>query len=429
MPYNNFYGDGPRGFTEEFRMKYSIPDNVQVERVTTDRIPFGKDFIILPLFAFIEGGGGGGKVSNEPLPPLLPARLQPCAHPSCGKHLASSPLGDKVGRIEQHVVHLGRLDASVHGIKEPQVKVSYNFEWELSTLSLIILSQPGRARRSRDRIESLECEGSPTVGINLASTANAIPGPRSLYLRVTEAVGATKAHPIDQPEQQNWPPAKAAEDVEVLPSGLAEDDPANLNEPSVPFVPDFECSDKHVITVGDSLEGSPLLSMTLLKGLALRKDMENLPTGKVKNTAELCLFLAKVGQCANKVTWMSSWRLKDHDRLKEEKKLMEDDLPNKLEEAGDAGYNEAGEYYQQQVQSLVTKAFKEGELKGIKDTDISSFLRGYQVGLDYAEVPEIDHRREPPVVPPVELPKSLLPAEQPNLTTNSQLDPTDLAEA
>ncbi|KAF7123135.1 hypothetical protein RHSIM_Rhsim12G0098000 [Rhododendron simsii] len=90
--------------------------------------------------------------------------------------------------------------------------------------------------------------------------------------------------------------------------------------------------------------------------------------------------------------------------MKEEKKLMEDDLPRKLEEAGDAG-----------------------ELKGIKDTHISSFLRGYQVGFDYAEVPEVDHRREPPVVPPVELQESLLPAEQLNPTTDSQSNPTDLA--
>lgn len=56
MPYNHFYGDGPGGFTDQFRVKYSIPDDVQVERVTADRVTFGEDFIILPLFAIIEGG-------------------------------------------------------------------------------------------------------------------------------------------------------------------------------------------------------------------------------------------------------------------------------------------------------------------------------------------------------------------------------------
>lgn len=56
MPYEHFYGDGLGGFTENFRVKYQIPDDVMVDRVTGDRITFGEDFIILPLFAITEGG-------------------------------------------------------------------------------------------------------------------------------------------------------------------------------------------------------------------------------------------------------------------------------------------------------------------------------------------------------------------------------------
>lgn len=102
----------------------------------------------------------------------------------------------------------------------------------------------------------------------------------------------------------------------------------------------------------------------------------------------------------------------ERDRLMEEKQRLVDDLPRQLEEAGDAGYKEAGEYYQKQVESLVKKAFKDGELRGINDTHPSSFLLGYQVGLDYAEVPNNDHRREPPVLPPVQLPIHLRTLEQ-----------------
>ncbi|KAF7120456.1 hypothetical protein RHSIM_Rhsim13G0128400 [Rhododendron simsii] len=69
MPYNHFYGDGYGGFTEQFRTKYSIPDDVLVERVSTDQIPFGEDFIVLPLFAITEGGGGGGV--RFPMSPFL----------------------------------------------------------------------------------------------------------------------------------------------------------------------------------------------------------------------------------------------------------------------------------------------------------------------------------------------------------------------
>lgn len=79
------------------------------------------------------------------------------------------------------------------------------------------------------------------------------------------------------------------------------------------------------------------------------------------------------------------------------------------------------------MERLVTDAFKkgelkgtrEGELKGIEKTHETSFLLGYQVGLDYMEVPQDDHRREPPVVPPVQLPRHLLPIEQPNSTVNA----------
>lgn len=106
----------------------------------------------------------------------------------------------------------------------------------------------------------------------------------------------------------------------------------------------------------------------------------------------------------------------ERDRLKEEKQRLVDDLPRHLEEAKDAGYNEAGEYYKQQVEHLVKKAFKDGELRGTNDTHSPSFLLGYQVGLDYAEVPK-DDRRKPPVVPPVQLPIHLRPSEQDPLQT------------
>ncbi|KAF7115532.1 hypothetical protein RHSIM_RhsimUnG0052500 [Rhododendron simsii] len=79
---------------------------------------------------------------------------------------------------------------------------------------------------------------------------------------------------------------------------------------------------------------------------------------------------------------------------------MEEELSKKLEDAGDAGYNKAGEYYAEQVQKLP----------------------------DYAEVPKVDHRREPPVVPPLELPEVQPQEDLPNPTTDSQPDLTDAAD-
>lgn len=120
----------------------------------------------------------------------------------------------------------------------------------------------------------------------------------------------------------------------------------------------------------------------------------------------------------------------ERDRLSDEKKRSEEEVPKLLEEAGNAGFNEAGEHYKLQVENLVKAAFKEGEAKGIQETHPSSFLRGYQVGLDYAEIPEADHRQEPPVVPPVELPERSQPIDKPDPAHDTEQDANaNVAEA
>lgn len=86
----------------------------------------------------------------------------------------------------------------------------------------------------------------------------------------------------------------AKDDVEIVGASHAEADITEPTESLALFMLDFEFPDGHVIIADDSLTDNPLLAMTLLKGLALPKVMENLPNGKANNIAELCLFLAKV---------------------------------------------------------------------------------------------------------------------------------------
>ncbi|KAF7145187.1 hypothetical protein RHSIM_Rhsim04G0192000 [Rhododendron simsii] len=551
MPYSHFYGDGPGGFTEQFRTKYSIPDGVLVERVTTDRIPFGEDFIMLPLFSITEGG------VRFPMSPFLyyflaDYKLAPIQvavntwHILCSViRLAESnnlllTLGDlmlmyMVSRnpkydkyyltTRQHFDHLVDRLYDTEKWGNVLVKVSGNFEWgPINPLldhpfptrtgsavertyriprvrgfpgngdkpdcsvpnkgllvtgkwpNLIVLLQcanrdaptfldyePTYAGFAHRKDKSKMSSGARTPCKN---QRNPLPPPKSI--RFGRRGGRPKGH-------------KKGENIRKR-GDLSEADPSDRGEHSEAFLPDFECSDGHVISVDDSLGESPLLAMTLLRGLALPKDMENLPTGKANNMAELCLFLAKAGQCPTKAfsdmeVLLESRRsmrenlqakrkeadqlsdrieeleaqiaeaeivrqerdrlllqLKDageeNDRLKREKQQMEEELPKKLKDAGDASYNEAEEYYAEQVQKLVAKAFKEGKLKGINDTHSSSFLHGYQVGLDYAEVPKVpkvDHRREPPVVPPLEL-LEILPEDLLNPTTDSQPDLTDAVD-
>lgn len=68
----------------------------------------------------------------------------------------------------------------------------------------------------------------------------------------------------------------AKDDVEVLGGSHALADSSKPDESPALFEPDFQCSDGHLITASDSLAENPLLAMTLLKGVALPNDMENL---------------------------------------------------------------------------------------------------------------------------------------------------------
>ncbi|KAF7145037.1 hypothetical protein RHSIM_Rhsim04G0129500 [Rhododendron simsii] len=513
MPYSNFYGDGLGGFTKEFREKYSIPEDVLVERVFGDRISFGGDFIILPLFAITEGGVKFPMspflryfLSDYNLAPIQVAvntwRILCLAIKLAESNNIPFTLGDLmlmyvVSRnpkydkyyltTRQHFDHLGPINPLL--------------DYPCPTRTGSAVERPYRIPRKRGfpgAGDKPDCSA-PNKGLfvigrwtNLIALLRCADqdAPTLLDYEPTYSGFAHRKNkenmkPFSSLRLNKWsilqPPfplksptpaaeetcarlpgekAKVIDGVEVLTTICAERDPANWDGPSAPFVPDFECPDGHLITIGDSLEDNPLLAMTLLKGLALPKDMDNLPTSKAKTMAELCLLLAKAGQCASKAfsdmdvlletnrslredlqgqrtkmertveeieTLEAKSAEEENARLREEKARIEEDLPKQLEEAGDAGYNEAGEYYQQQVQSLVTNDFKEGELKGIRDTHHSSFLHGYQVGLNYAEVPKVDHRREPPVVPPLELPEVLPQEDLPNPAADSQPDLTDAA--
>ncbi|KAF7144992.1 hypothetical protein RHSIM_Rhsim04G0229500 [Rhododendron simsii] len=519
MPYSKFYGDGLGGFTKEFRAKYSIPEDVLVERVFGDRISFDEDFIVLPLFAITEGRG---------------------------EHLANPMLGNKVSRVKQHPIHPWGPDADVRRIWNPKydkyylttrqhfdhlvdrlydtekwgnvlVKVSGNFEWgpinplldyPCPTRTGSAVERPYKIPRKRGfprAGDKLDCSA-PNKGLfvtgkwtnliallrcadrdaptlldyeptysGFAHRKNKENMVRKTFDLATAARQAlqmqlqaqdlstsglperkepSEAAPAAQTEQMEHPPAtvatekpnsgrqrnvrpaaggegqgaskkaKVTDGVEVLTTSHTERDPANLDGPSAPFMPDFECPVGHLITVGDSLEHSPLLAMTLLKGLALPRDMDNLPTGKAKTMAELCLHLAK---CARKAFNDMDVLLETNRSLRGDLQAQRKEMERSIKEIemleakvaeGDTVQQERDQLLlqiknaeeenarlrEEKVQSLVTKAFKKGELKGIKDTHHSSFLRGYQVGLDYAEISEADHRREPPVV--------LVPEEQ-----------------
>ncbi|KAF7129323.1 hypothetical protein RHSIM_Rhsim10G0118900 [Rhododendron simsii] len=128
MPYNHLYGNGPGGFKDEFRVKYKIPDDVLVERVTGDRISFSTNFVIVPLYAITGEGGGGGV--RFPMSPFLRYFLE-------SYNLAPIQVSMNTWRILCSAMRLPRLnnqpfplgDLMLIEMRNVLVGVSNKFEW------------------------------------------------------------------------------------------------------------------------------------------------------------------------------------------------------------------------------------------------------------------------------------------------------------
>ncbi|KAI8546920.1 hypothetical protein RHMOL_Rhmol07G0156800 [Rhododendron molle] len=540
MPYTHFYDDGPGGFTATFRAKYDMPDDVLVERVTGERIPFGADFIVLPLYPITEGG------VRFPMSPFLryfmssynlaPIQLSLNTwHILCSAmRLAESnnlpfTLGDLmlmyiVSRnpsydryymaTRQHFDHLVDHLSDSEKWRNALVRVSGNFEWGpinplldhpfptrvgaaverpfniprargypglgfvdkpdislyfvdhivLISFNCIVMtsfflradcSAPNKALYLTSKwdnlIALLQCANrdaptllgyTPTYGSFAQCRDKTKMVRKALDLSTIARQALQKQYaaqdlstsnlparqdppeqvPTDRPVLEEQPPvttnqsqrsrrrgrnqpagegedhgtkkARVSEnDVAFVGTGHAtEGDTTGRTEPQEAFVPDLTCPDGHVITAGDSLSENPLLAMTLLKGVALPKDMKGLHSGKASNMAELCLFLAKAGQCASRA-------FSDMDVLLETKKTMRADLQAQRKEAEGA------------LNKVIELEAKVADAAAVKEERDRLQL---QVGLDYAEIPAADHRREPPVVPPMELPGPLPHTEQPN---------------
>ena len=103
------------------------------------------------------------------------------------------------------------------------------------------------------------------------------------------------------------------------------------------------------------------------------------------------------------------------------RKRMEDELEPKLAKARDEGFNEAGEEYQKMLPGILAKGISTGEGRAKKEIHPLSFRQGYLAGLDRADVPGNDPRRENISVPefaePPAQPRPSPPPPQPSSTT------------
>ncbi|KAF7151722.1 hypothetical protein RHSIM_Rhsim02G0192500 [Rhododendron simsii] len=318
MPYNHFYSNGPGGFTEKFRTEYSIPDDVLVDRVSTDRIPFGEDFIVLPLFAITEGGVRFPVspflryfLSDYKLAPIQVAvntwRILNSAIWLAKSNNLPFTLGDLMlmymvsrnPKYDKYYLTTGQhFDHLVDRLYDTEkwgnvlVKVSGNFEWgpinplldhPFPIRSGSKIERPYRIPRARGfpgHGDVPDCSAPNKRLLVTGRWPNLIALLRGANRDAPTLLDYEQHSAAEGEDQRAAKKAKAAVDVEVVSTHRAEGDPDNPDEPSAAFIPDFVCSDGHVIAADDSLEESPLLAMTLLKGLAFPRTWRTFKRGR-----------------------------------------------------------------------------------------------------------------------------------------------------
>ncbi|KAF7127284.1 hypothetical protein RHSIM_Rhsim11G0017200 [Rhododendron simsii] len=404
MPYNHLYNDGLGGFTDGFQVKYEISDDVLVGRVTGEKITFGEDFIILPLYTITEGG-----VSENfewgPINPLLDFSFPTRTGPAIERPYKIPRVRGFPGYRDAPDCFAPNKRLFITGMWPNLIALLRCTDQEAPTLLSYEPTYSGFAHR-KDKSKMVRKTVDPAT---IAGEALSVPiyYPGSLHLPSTDPSGAARppkttftedSNPAGEGEDRRAEKrAKVAEDdIEIIGASHATADASKPNESPALFKSDFECLDGYMITAADSLAENPLLAVTLLKGVAPPKDMENLLDGKANNMVEVCHFLVKgelrikreEAKTDTKEIKKLEGRVAEAVIVLEERDRL---LTELLEEASDAGYNEAEEHYKQQVEGLVKKAFKDGELRGIEETHNSSFLLGYKAGLDYAEVHQVDH--------------------------------------
>ncbi|KAG5558331.1 hypothetical protein RHGRI_008306 [Rhododendron griersonianum] len=179
--------------------------------------------------------------------------------------------------------------------------------------------------------------------------------PRPVIPTKTANPGRGRSAP-DQQQQQKEKRQKLSEDVPPpnvslsAPSeGLRPSPPKDLGRPAdrhidltgvvadakvqSPFSPSYTMADGRVLLLKDSVKEEPNLAVTLLRGLALPRDYDQVPTDLLPGLGEMCSHLVQAGQVAlkayDKASKVSAERERyrtDRDNFRAKFKISESQL-------------------------------------------------------------------------------------------------------
>ncbi|KAG5563829.1 hypothetical protein RHGRI_000133 [Rhododendron griersonianum] len=92
-----------------------------------------------------------------------------------------------------------------------------------------------------------------------------------------------------------------------------------------PFSPTYTTADGRVLMLKDSVKEEPNLAVTLLRGLALPRDCDQLPTELIPGLGDMCSHLVQAGQAALKAAERERYRT-DRDNFRAKFKISKSQL-------------------------------------------------------------------------------------------------------
>ncbi|KAG5556287.1 hypothetical protein RHGRI_006782 [Rhododendron griersonianum] len=208
------------------------------------------------------------------------------------------------------------------------------------------------------------------------------------------------------PSETRRPPPQKDQDRQAEGPVDLDSGPVEAEVPR-PFSPTYTTADGRVLMLKDSVKEEPNLAVTLLRGLALPRDYDQLPTELIPGLGDMCSHLVQAGQAALKaydraikVTAERERYRTDRDNFRAKFKISETQADAKGYEAG---IKRAALEYTQTAHQMVNDEL---------ETRLPIFYElGYAAGADamagvLVVESDSDFRRQlpPPVIPDLELP-------------------------
>ncbi|KAF7148248.1 hypothetical protein RHSIM_Rhsim03G0035300 [Rhododendron simsii] len=174
-------------------------------------------------------------------------------------------------------------------------------------------------------------------------------------------------------------------------------DPATESAILRQFSPSYTMPDGRVLLVKDLVKEEPNLAVTLLRGLALPRDYDQVPTDLMPGLGEMCSHLVQAGQAAlkayDKAAKVSAERERyrsDRDSFRTKWRISEQEVKNKKAEVKSLKKDLADARAAAEFASSELKVVKAGEKEKMREAD----AKGYEAGIKRAalEYTQVAHR-------------------------------------